>query len=412
MLRRLRHDLALLQPAARSYLFGSALMGGAQVISFTFLARYLNLLGHSKSQIGAVQALDAWGKMLIALPAAFVLSRRSAREVFVGSSLLGGAALCLLPVLGRIGGLPLIGAAAFVVGLSTAIYTIGIAPFLYRHTSAVERATAFGLAEAVGTAASVLGAGCAGLLIAALSKPLASEARATAVVLQLAGVLVLCASFAFRRIVDPVTLGGGTERAWPLVLEHRKVLAKFALPQLLVATGAGFCIPFLATYFQERFGLAPTGWGGVFALGQVLMTLGFMVTPALVARFGCVRSMVGIELMSLPFFITLAFTTSLPLACFAFLMRGALMNTTQPIHKNLMMQATPAGARVVQTGVNAAIWGFGWIVGPLAAGWALDATGNDYRVLMCTTVALYALAAGLTWIFLRPVEDNLSATPE
>ena len=36
------------------------------------------------------------------------------------------------------------------------------------------------------------------------------------------------------------------------------------------------------------------------------MTLGFLSTPALVARFGCVRSMVGIELMSLPFFIALA----------------------------------------------------------------------------------------------------------
>lgn len=384
-------------------------MGGAQVMSFTFLARYLNLYGHTKSEIGAVQALDAWGKMLVALPAAFLLARRSSRGVFVGSAFVGGTALLCLPLARALGGLPLVGAATFVIGLALAIYQIGVAPFLYRHTDDVGRASAFGFAEAVGTGASVVGAALAGVVVALLDGPLGGEGAATGVVLQLAGACVLCASFAFRRIVDTVEEEASPEPLGPILRRHRAVLARFAAPQLLISTGAGFCIPFLATYFQERFGLAPTGWGGVYALGQVLMTLGFLATPSFVARFGCVRSMVAIELCSIPFFLVLAFTHHLPLACFAFLMRGALMNSTNPIHKNLMMQATPARARVVQTGVNATIWGFGWIVGPLAAGAVLDATHDDYRVLMCTTVALYVTAAALTWALLRPVEKGLQA---
>jgi MFS family permease len=408
VLSRLRHDLALLRPAARSYLVGAALMGGAQAMSFTFLARYLNLLGHSKSEIGAVQALDSWGKALIALPAAFLLARRSARVVFVRAALVGGLALCVLPTLPS---LYWMGAASFVIGLSMAIYTIGIGPFLYRHTGDAERATVFSLAEASGTAASVVGAGMAGVVIALLQEPLGSaargEARATGVVLQLAGVAVLLASLAFRRITDtPPSVAPG-ERMLPLVWRHRGVLARFATPQLLISTGAGFCIPFLATYFQERFSLAPSAWGGTFALGQLLMTLGYLSTPFFVARLGYVRSMVAIELASIPFFLVLAFTTSLPLAIVAFLVRGALMNTTHPIHKHLMMQATPEGAREVQTGLNAALWGFGWIVGPLAAGAVLDATDNDYRYLMCVTVGMYVTAALLTWILLRPVEAEL-----
>lgn len=402
---RLRHDFALLRPAARSYLVGSALMGAAQAMSFSFLARYLNLLGHTKSEIGAVQALDSWGKALIALPAAFLLTRRSARNVFVRSALVGGVALVVLPTLR---GLPAIGAASFVVGLSMAVYYVGIAPFLFRHSGDAERATVFGLAEAVGTGASVVGAGVGGLVIAVLARwGDASEARATGVVLQLAGGLVLLATLAFRRIDDPLPGLPPSERVLPIVRRHLGVLVRFALPQLFVSTGAGFCIPFLATYFQERFALPPTGWGGIFALGQVLMTVGYLATPACVARFGFVRSMVAIECSSLPFFVILAFTTSLPLALFAFLMRGALMNSTHPILKNLMMQATPAGAREVQTGVNATLWGLGWIVGPLAAGAVLDATGDDYRILMCTTVVMYGLAALLTWILLRPIEENL-----
>lgn len=401
-----KRDVALLRPAARSYLVGATLMGGAQAMSFSFLARYLNLLGHTKSEIGAVQALDSWGKALIALPAAFLLTRRSSRAVFVRAALVAGTALVVLPTLE---GLPAIGAAAFVLGLSMAVYTIGIGPFLYRNTGELERATAFSLAEACGTGASVVGAGAAGLVVALLDGPLGSEARATGVVLQLAGAAVLAATLAFRRIDDAGTSVPHGEPVLPIVLRHRAVLARFAAPHFLVALGAGFCIPFLATYFQERFGLAPTAWGGTFALGQLLMTLGFLATPRFVARFGFVRSMVGIELCSIPFFLALAFTTSLPVALAAFLLRGALMNSTHPIHKNLMMQATPAGAREVQTGVNATLWGIGWIVGPLAAGAVLDATGNDYRVLMCTTVGMYLAAALCTWTLLRPIEDTLRA---
>lgn len=379
-------------------------MGSATTMSFTFLARYLNLLGHSKAEIGAVQASDSWGKALIALPAAFLLARRSARTVFVRAAFVGGAALFVLPMLDGLGPVSI---AAFVMGLALAVYTIGVGPFLYRHTGDTERATVFSLAEASGTAASVIGAATAGITVALLTGPLGSEARATGAVLQLAGLSVLCAALAFRRIEDDAPSVTPDVRLWSLVRANRGVLARFAAPQLLVSTGAGFCIPFLATYFQERFQLAPGGWGATFALGQVLMTVGFLATPALISRFGYVRSMVAIEVSSLPFFVILAFTTSLPIAVFAFLMRGALMNATHPIHKNLMMQATPAGAREVQTGLNATLWGFGWIVGPLAAGTVLDATGDDYRLLMLTTVGLYASAAILTWILLRPIEQQL-----
>ena len=49
----------------------------------------------------------------------------------------------------------------------------------------------------------------------------------------------------------------------------------------------------------------------------------------------------------------------------------------------------------------------GWVVGPLVAGRVLDATSDDYAVLMCTTVGLYLFAAILTWTLLRGVEREV-----
>ena len=62
----------------------------------------------------------------------------------------------------------------------------------------------------------------------------------------------------------------------------------------------------------------------------------------------------------------------------------------------------------MQTGMNAALWGVGWVVGPLAAGHILEATGGDYTILMVVTVVLYVAAAVLSWLLLTPVERRLA----
>ncbi len=393
-----------MQPAARAYLFGSACMGAASAVTMTFLARWLNLMEATKTEIGTFQSLDSWGKVAVALPAAFVLARRPARGVFVTSALVAGLVYFFLPFLPS---LRWMYAANFVAGLAMTVHYVAIAPFLFRHTSDADRADVFSLAEAARTMAAVVGAGLAGFAVARLATPLGGEVEATSAVVSGAGVFALLGALFYSRIQDsqPSMLGGA--RIFPAVAKNVGLLARFAAPQFLISTGAGFCIPFLPTYFQERFAVPADGWGFLFAAGQVLMTFGFLLTPIALQRFGFVKSMVLIELASLPFFLMLAFTTSLPLAMFAFLMRGALMNATHPILKNLMMQATPAGVREVQTGVNATLWGIGWVVGPLLAGRVLDATGDDYSILMCTTVGFYVVAATLTFCLLRSVEARV-----
>lgn len=393
-----------MQPAARAYLFGSACMGAASAVTMTFLARWLNLLEHTKTEIGTFQSLDSWGKVAVALPAAFVLARRPARGVFVTSALIAGFVYLFLPFLPS---LEWMYAANFVAGLAMTVHYVAIAPFLFRHTRDEDRAAVFSLAEAARTMAAVGGAAIAGFSVARLAGPLGGEAAATSAVISGAGGFALLGALFYARIHDPEPSMLGGQRILPAVRNNLGLLGRFAAPQFLIATGAGFCIPFLPTYFQERFSVPADGWGFLYAAGQVLMTFGFLLTPVALQRFGFVKSMVLIELASLPFFLMLAFTTSLPIAMFAFLMRGALMNATHPILKNLMMQATPAGVREVQTGVNATLWGIGWVIGPLLAGRVLDTTGNDYSILMCTTVGFYVAAAVLTYVLLRSVESRV-----
>lgn len=416
MIRSYARDLRAAGPAARAYLWGSALMGLGGAAVFTFFARWLDALGWSKADVGQILSAQSWGKALVALPAAILVARRPARSLFVGASLFQGVLWILMPWLARLeeGALPALSAASLLAGIAGTVHYIAIAPFLFRSAPGEARAGLFGLAEATQTLSAVVAASGIGLLVESIVRSRgtglsdlvadAAEADAGVPVLTLAGLASFGAALFFSRIRD-----GGSGLAHDVAVldvarRHAKVLARFAAPQLLISWGAGFCIPFLPLYFKDRFDFEPGAWGGLFAAGQVLMSLGLLLTPVAVRRLGFVRSQVAIELTSIPFFLVLAWTDQLELAIAAFLMRGALMNSTHPILKHLMMRATPPGAREVQAGVNATLWGVGWALGPWLGGIVLERTEGDYSILMLTTASLYVVAASLTWLLLRSVE--------
>ncbi|MBL4771261.1 MAG: MFS transporter [Planctomycetes bacterium] len=415
LLRNYRDHWRLASIPARRYLTGAILMGFAQAVTWSLLARYLDARGFSKGQVGDILASDALGKTLIALPAALWLARRSVRRTFMVAACLGGSAYFAMPFVKSFEGLKVLNMFA---GMCLAVHYVVIAPFLFRHTGPKERASIFGLAEAIRTTASVVGALLAGVLVSRLMmrwlEPHAAaelvskaEADATGYAIMGAGLMSILAALVYRTISDRREELPEKQPMWAVAYKHRRLIARFALPQLFIAAGSGFCIPFLPLYFKDRFAFEPNAWGQLFAGGQVLATFGLLASPWILGKLGYVRSIVAIELSSLPFFLLLALTMNLPLAAAAFLMRGALMNSTHPIHKNLMMNVTPPEVREVQTGINATLWGLGWVIGPRIGGRVLEQSGDDYSLLMYTTMGCYMMAAILTYAMLMPLERRI-----
>lgn len=415
LVRQYRSDLGRAQPAAKAYLAGSALMGVGMAVTWSLLARHLEARGFDKVQVGNLLAAESMGKLLVALPAALVLARRSARGLFMGSAFVGGASYLAIPM---IQDPRLLAVACMLAGMALTVHYVAIAPFLLRHTGERERAGIFGLAEALRAGFAMLGGFGGGRLVQVVQDRIAAEgasaqvrnaaeATATGYAIACAGLFAWLAILLYARIGEDRPSLSKREPILPILRKHRGLFGRFLAPQLLIAVGSGLCIPFLPLYFKDRFGLEPGAWGNLFALGQLGMCFGMLLTPWFLARLGFVRSMVGIELCSIPFFLVLAFAGSPWLAAGAYLARGALMNATHPLHKNLMMQVTPPGAREVQTGLNALLWGLGWVVGPKVGGHVLAATGNRYELLMLATVVLYLGAAVLSWRLLLPLERRL-----
>jgi len=392
-----------LSRATRRFLVGCALMGAAQSVPWTLIALYLDRLGYSKSQIGAVQSCDAWGKLLMALPAAFVLARRRTPPVLVASALVAGIAYCMLPWMPKPG---LVMACNLLAGLAWSVHYVAIAPFLYRHSESRSQAGVFGLADAVHTAAAVLGAYLGGRGAALLTHLVGDETRALAWVVASGGLLALCAAIPYALIEESEPGPARAQPLGPLLKQERVLLLRFAFPQLLIGLGASISIPFLGLYFQDRFGRTPGDFATLQSIAALLMTAGYLLTPFAVARAGYVKSIVAFELLSIPFFVLLAFTTSLPLAICAFLLRAGLMNSATPILKNLSMRATPEGARELQNGLTSLANSLGWVIGPHIGGWVLDRSADNYKWLMLSTVGIYLVAATVTRWLLTPLEEG------
>lgn len=394
-----------IHPDARRYLIGSCIMGVSFTFPFTLLAIYLDKMGLSKSQVGFVASGQPWGQVLAAAPAAFLLARFSTRNVLACSAIGSGVLYSILPWMPGQAWLFTINLAA---GFAWALHFTAGAPFLFRHSNQAGRPLLFSVAEASRMLASVFGAIIAGTLAGSISRMIGDDIRGHAWALSTAGAFPALAALVYLRIEEGPRPQVDRMPLLATIRKHRGIVLRFATPQLLISLGSGMTIPFMSLYFTERFGFASEEVGYLFGGGQVLMAFGFLSGPFLMATLGPVRAMMAVQLASIPFFLTLAGAEVAWIAAGAYLLRTAFMNASHPVLKTFLMEASPSNLREFQNALLLSLWGIGWVIGPLIGGAVLDATNDNYAILMYTTIGFY-LAASLTmFVTLRPVEATLA----
>jgi MFS family permease len=395
-----------MKPDARRYLVGSCIMGISFTFPFTLLAIYLDKLGLSKAEVGFVASGQPWGQVLAAAPAAVLLSRFSTRKVLALAAVTAGILYSILPWMP---GEELLFTVNLAAGFAWALHFTAGAPFLFRHSDADNRTLLFSVVEAARMLASVAGAILAGWLALQLSRALGDELRGHAWALCAAGVFPAFAAIFYLRIEETRRPAEHHAPLWSTLRHHRSLVLRFVAPQLLISLGSGMTIPFMSLYFTERFDFTSDQVGFLFGGGQVLMAFGFLAGPFLMSALGPVRAMMAVQLASIPFFFTLAGAELAWLAAGAYLLRTAFMNASHPVLKTFLMEASPPALRELQNAMLLSLWGIGWVVGPLIGGAILDSTGDDYSILMYTTIAFYLSASLVMNACLRPVEASLRA---
>lgn len=406
--RRYMTQVRRFSPNVWLYLGSTFCVGFATQMLWVLYNLYLKELGFNEAIMGERVFYRGLGTVLIAIPAAAAIDHLRLTRVLCGAAFVSTAAYLGLAFFTDV---RLLFAASFIQGVGWTVQVVAAPPFLMRNAAPENRTYVFGVSHAVTWTAGLLGAVLGGQIPQLVFSRGADLITGYRVTLLLGAAVTLSSAYFYARIRNPHTNRSGPVR-WRTYLGARnwRTNVRLCLPFALIGLGAGLVIPFLNMYFNQRFALDSAQIGYIYALGQLCTVVGLLAGPVLAARLGLIRTVVLYELVSVPFFLILAYTTSLPWAIAAFLLRGGFMNVCWPLYNHFAMEEVEPEHHAGTNSLLNLSWNVSWMVSARLGGDAITAHG--FTPVMVTTTIIYTLMALLTlFMFRRRLGVGIAAEP-
>lgn len=290
-------------------------------------------------------------------------------------------------------------AIAFATGIFEVIFIVAYQAFLPALVRRDELVTANGRLQTSESAAQIAGPGFAGVLVAAVTAPIA-------IVVDVVTFLVAAACVAWIRVVEPAPAPPrqrsvrGEVREGVVALLGHPVLRPVVLMAIVGVFAFAMYLALIVLYHARGLGLDPVAIGLVFAIGSVGALLGAAAAPALASRLGVGPSLVlGLVVLPSGLLVTALAGGPPPLAAtiaatgqFALLFAVLLFNVTVP---SLRQTVTPTRllGRVNAT-YRFLVWGT-VPLGSLAGGAIGEALGLRAPLFAAAAITAAALAGFL-----------------
>lgn len=182
------------------------------------------------------------------------------------------------------------------------------------------------------------------------------------------------------------------------------VVHKLILVNALIGMGWGLALPYFNVYFDIVLKASSNQIGLIFSLSQVVMMFTLLFVPMLTEGFGKVKVIALVQLASIPFLLLFASTSVLAIAAFGYIMRGAIMNMSNPILSSFNLEIVSENQRAT---VNSLTWMSCYTFVGLStyAGGLIMARGY-YTLPFLLTCVLYVAATVLYYVFFEKMEKQ------
>lgn len=388
----------LFGPNARWYLLFSMLSGFAMGFMQLLFNLYVLAAGHDAATLGLLVALPPIVITIAAIPMGMLGQRFGFRTM-----LLLGALLLAGSIVGIASSTALVGLLVFSLtrGLGRTLMQVSSAPFMADNSGSEERTHLFSIQFAARMFANFGGLLLAGVIpgLLALWLEVGPESAASyrGALLVGASVQLLAILPLLRTRVSAPPPGGRTPLRAREMFQRPGLLLRLFLPQVVIGLGAGALVPFLNVFFKLEFGVPDSLLGALFAGQAVLMGIAMLIGPALAERWGKPRSVVGVQLASVPFLGLLGYAAWLPLAAVGFLCRAALMNMANPLYTAFAMEKVSERQRGTVSALMQVSWQGTRAVSSLGSGFLQEASG--FVAIFPITIACYLIAPLLIFGF-------------
>jgi MFS family permease len=379
----------------------------ALALAITTVSTYLPVVAEDFSNSSIVVGLLIGGEGLVALWLPLVIGSWSdSLSTPIGRRL--PFIICATPplvaALVLLGFVNSIAAAAIVVALFFVGYFVAYEPYRALYPDLVDSAIA-GRAQAsqaifrgLGTFLALVGGG----LLISIAEPLPFLAAAVIVAASLGAFCWAGVRYRRReRRVDDEPIAMVCRHIADMVRGNRALQA-FLAANALWELALSALKTFVVLYVTKSLGISLAGSSLAIGLAAVIVLGGALVSGGLGDRLGRARVMrlslviYGIGLL-VPFVTTTAWIVALAVPLVAF---GG--GVTMSLPYALLMPMMPSGAHGAVTGLYSLSRGLGTALGPLLAGVAIEAAGDDFRWMWLVCAAAILLSIPI----MRPLRDD------
>ncbi len=383
-----------------------------------FFNLYILQRGFTRDFLGLVNSMPYAGGLIFGIPLGRLsdhIGRRA--SIIIGLALMGLFMLIQVTV----GDPTLIGASAFLYGVSNMLFVVSQPPLMARISNAGNRTMLFSLSYGLQTLAGAVGALFAGQLpqvfngLSGTSGDSAAAYQAVLVTSVVLGTAAIIPMWLMRESRPQRAMSGaasdsgaiaGNTGQLPRTKLSRDVLimtGRLAAPQLLIGFGAAILIPYMNVFFKDAFAISDSLLGVLFSISALLIGVGSILAPHLSTGVGGkIRAVVLTQAGSLCFLLLCGFAPYLWLSAVGYLIRTALMNMSSPLYSAFCMERAPEQHQGFVSSIMNITWTVGWAVGPFISG--LVQTQYGFKPLFVATAILYGTAIGLIWFLFRHAE--------
>jgi len=359
---------------------------------------YVLSLGFDAGTLGLLVALPPIVITISAIPMGMLGHRIGFRHTLLIGVVLMAGALVGISLSAVLAGLILFSA---VRGLSQTMLQVSSAPFMAENSSTDERTHLFSVQFASRMFANFFGLLLAGVLPSLLAGVLNVGAESPTAyrgaLLVGAAVYALALLPLLRTKPEPLTQQETEPMRLREMFHPPGLLFRLFLPQVVIGLGAGALVPFLNVFFKTKFGVPDATLGVLFAVQSVLMAFATLIGPVLADRWGKTRTVVGVQLLSVPFLGILGYMPILSLSAIGFLCRAALMNAANPLYTAFAMEKVSTKQRGAASAMMQMSWQGTRAISSLASGYLQEASG--FSALFPITIVMYSLASLLIYTF-------------
>lgn len=383
------------------FMLGNVLIQVGMGVFMVMYNLYIRELGMPETVNGKVISMNALALAIMLVPAGFLSDRFGRKWLLIGGAVMTAGTLFYRGM--AVTETPII-YAALLTGLFMAFFQVSGIPFLAENSSPGERVHLFSVNFAIVTVANVIGSFSGGVIADVLETFLnlstVESIRWSLIVGAMIFTIGLLPFFKLQeKPTQPAVAKSKPEREGTGMDDSLKrnliVIFHFSFASLLIGFGSGLVVPYLNLYFANRFEASNTYIGFVLSLGSAMTAVAVLIGPALARRVGQVKALILFQMLSIPFLLLTAFTTSIWLASLGFLLRQALMNAGNPLQSAIAMEVVSDKYKGLSNSMNQTVFNIGWAtMAPVATGLVVSQGAYwGYAYAFSITAALYVMSS-------------------